>query len=65
MARCKIDKTILCGYGECTPTCEVLKNTGQMLLSPPPLQVIKKKETKGHKTTYYKIEKKQGVNQKR
>ena len=34
MKRCKIDKTVKCGYHKCVPTCKVFQNIGQTQLVP-------------------------------
>jgi len=57
MTKCRLHPKLQCGYNECTPKCEVLRQTGQRTLFEAPLQVIEKKKRKGHTVTYYKVPK--------
>lgn len=57
MARCKINPKYICTYSECTPRCNVLKETGQQTFGAPAPEVIETKKRKGHTTVYYKVKK--------
>ena len=57
MKRCKFNRNIKCGYNECFDKCAYFKKIAQRTLFPKEPKVVRVKEEKGIKTTYYKVEK--------
>uniref|UniRef100_A0A6H1ZKY2 Uncharacterized protein n=1 Tax=viral metagenome TaxID=1070528 RepID=A0A6H1ZKY2_9ZZZZ len=56
MKRCKFNRNLKCGYSTCDEHCPNWKLVHQTTLFPKEPKVIRTKEEKGVKTTYYKVE---------